>query len=114
MAHTFDFSSLEQPVLEVTFNDEAHTKVCLTVPTTELVEKFITFSEEMKDLTKNPDGSLIKSIFGLWADLFNCNTAGMHFTAEDLRDKYGLKLVHLILFQPKYLDFIAEIQNAKN
>lgn len=114
MATTFDFSSLQQPVLEVTFNDEARTKVCLTVPTAELVEKFITFSEEMKDLTKNPDGKLVRAIFDLWADLFSCNEDGITFTAEDLRDKYKLKLVHLILFQPKYLDFIAEIQNAKN
>ena len=114
MANTFDFSSLQQPVLEVTFNDEARTKVNLTVPTEELIEKFMTFSAEMKELTKNPDGSLIKAIFGLWADLFSSNEDGLTFTAEDLRDKYGLKLVHLILFQPKYLDFIAEIQNAKN
>ena len=39
---------------------------------------------------------------------------GITFTAEDLRDKYGLKLEHLICFQPTYLDFINEIQNAKN
>lgn len=114
MAKTFDFNSLDQPILEVTLKDEARTKLNLTVPTEELVERFITFSGEMKELTKNPDGSLVKAIFGLWAELFSCNTDGVTITAEALRDKYGIKLVHLILFQPQYLDFIYEIQNAKN
>lgn len=111
---TFDFTSLEQPVLEITLNDEAHTKVRLTAPTEELVERFITFSQETKELIKNPDGSLIRKIFELYADLFNCNEDGLKFTAESLRDTYKLKLVHLILFQPNYLDFIQDLQNAKN
>ena len=111
---TFDFTSLEQPVLETTLNDTERTKVHLTAPTEDLVERFITFSQETKRLTENPDGSLIRAIFELYAELFSCNTDGLKFTAEDLRDKYRLKLVHLILFQPAYLDFISELQNAKN
>lgn len=111
---SFDFTSLEQPVLEITLNDTERTKVRLTAPTEDLVERFITFSQETKELTKNPDGSLIRAIFELYAEVFNCNADGLKFTAEDLRDKYKLGLVHLILFQPAYLDFLTEMQNAKN
>ena len=111
---TFDFTSLEQPVLETTLNDGAHTKVRLTAPTEELFERFLTFSKETKKLTEKPSGALIRDIFGLYAEIFNCNADGLHSTAESLRDRYGLSLVHLILFQSAYLEFIEELQNAKN
>lgn len=114
MSKTFDFNSLQRPTLEVTLMDEARTKIRVTTPTEALFEKFLTMSREMPELSKKRDGSLIKSIFEVFADLFSCNMEGITFTAEDLRDKYGLKLEHLICFQPTYLDFINEIQNAKN
>ena len=114
MARVFDFNALEQPTLEVTLRDAAKTKVRLTVPTTGVVERFMAASAEVGKLTKNPDGALIRALFALWAEVFSNNADGLTFTAESLRDKYKLELVHLICFQPAYLDFIAEIQNAKN
>lgn len=114
MARVFDFNSLEQPVLEATLKDEAKTTVRLTVPTEELFERFVGMSKELDKLAKNPDGTLIRAVFNLWAEIFSCNADGLTFTAEELRDKYKIKLEHLICFQPAYLDFIAEIQNAKN
>lgn len=114
MARVFDFNSLEQPVLEVTLKDEAKTTVRLTVPTEELFERFVGMSQEMEKLVKNPDGALIRAVYNLWAEIFSCNADGLAFTAESLRDTYNIKLAHLICFQPAYLDFIAEIQNAKN
>ncbi len=114
MAKVFDFNALEQPTLEVTLKDEAKTKVRLTVPTTGVVERFMSMSAEVGRLTKNPDGALIRAVFQLWAEVFNSNADGLSFTAESLRDEYKIDLVHLICFQPVYLDFIAEIQNAKN
>lgn len=114
MARKFDFNALEQPTLEVTLMDEAKTKVCLSVPNEGVVERFLALSEEIKELTKNPNGALIRATFNLWVEIFNNNTDGLVFTAESLRDEYGIRLAHLICFQAVYLDFIAEIQNAKN
>ena len=114
MARTFDFNALEQPTLEVTLMDEAQTKVCLTVPNEGVVERFLASSEEINKLVKNPNGALIRAVFDLWVDIFNSNADGLVFTAESLRDKYKIRLVHLVCFQATYLDFIAEIQNAKN
>lgn len=114
MAKTFDFNSLEQPILEATLKDEARTKVRLTVPTEELFERFTAASREVDKLIKTPDGALTRAVFALWAEVFNCNADGLTFTAESLRDKYKIKLEHLICFQPVYLEFIHEIQNAKN
>ena len=114
MARTFDFNSLEQPTLEVTLKDEAKTRVRLTIPAEGVIERFMSMSEEINTLAKNPDGALIRAIYNLWAEIFNSNTDGLTFTAKSLRDEYGIKLMHLICFQPAYLDFIGEIQNAKN
>ena len=114
MARVFDFNALEQPALEVTLKDDAKTKVHLLIPAEALIERFTAMSAEVKKLAANPDGALIRAAFNLWAELFSCNEEGLTFTAESLRDVYKLKLVHLICFQSAYLDFIAEIQNAKN
>ena len=114
MARVFDFNALEQPTLEVTLKDAAKTKVRLTVPTVNVVERFMAMSAEVGQLSKNPDGALIRAVYTLWAEVFNSNADGLTFTAKSLRDEYKIELVHLICFQPAYLDFIAEIQNAKN
>ena len=113
MARVFDFNALEQPTLEVTLKDEAKTTVRLTIPSEGLVERFTAMAEEVKKLAQNPGAALIRAVYEL-AELFNSNADGLTFTAESLRDKYKIQLVHLICFQPAYLDFIAEIQNAKN
>lgn len=114
MIKTFDFNSLEQPILETTLMDAARTKVRLTVPTEELYERFIALSKEVETLTKNPTGYIIRKVYELWAEIFSCNADGVTYTAEDLRDRYGIKLMHLICFQPAYLSFLNDVQSAKN
>jgi hypothetical protein len=114
MARVFDFNALEQPTLEVTLKDEAKTKVRLTIPNTGVVERFMAMSAEVSRLAQNPNGELVHAVFKQWAEIFSSNADGLTFTAESLRDKYKIELVHLICFQPAYLDFIAELQNAKN
>ena len=114
MAKTFDFNSLERPVLEVIMPDAARTKIRVTTPTEELVTKFIAVSHELPALMKKQDGGLISELFALYADVLSCNLDGITFTADSLRNEYKVKLEFLILFNPVYLDFISEIQNAKN
>ena len=114
MARVFDFNALEQPTLEVALKDEDKTRVRLTIPSTSLVERFMAMLADVEKLANTPDGALVRAVYALWAEIFNSNADGLTFTAESLRDQYKLELVHLICFQPVYLDFIAEIQNAKN
>ena len=114
MAKTFNFNSLQRPVLEVTLPDENNTKIRVTTPTEEVVTKFIGVSRELPELMKKPDGAIIRELFSIYADVLSCNLEGMTFTAETLRDNYNLKLEDLILFNPVYLEFLDEIKNAKN
>ena len=115
MAKTFDFSALEQPTMEVTLNDPARTKLHLTVPSVDLLERFVAAAKDSRIVAKKKDGATIKALYDLMAELFSCNADGVTMTAEELRDVYGFNsIVPFILFMPAYLEFIEEVKNAKN
>lgn len=109
-----DFNALERPVLELTLKDKARTVVRATAPTEELVERLTAAAGELKDIVNQGTGEAIRSLFGLIAELMSCNLDGLTFTAEDLRDKYGMKLYDATVFVTVYLDFIKELNEAKN
>jgi len=114
MVKKLDFNALEQPVLELTLKDEARTVVHATAPSEELVERLMAASAELKEVINHGTGETIKALFTLIADLMNCNIDGLTFTAESLRDQYGIKLYEATVFVKVYLDFIQEINSAKN
>ena len=114
MAKKLDFNALERPVLELTLKDEARTVVRATAPTEELVERLTAAAGELKAVIDHGTGEAIKALFELIADLMNCNLDGQVFTAEELRDKYGIKLYEATVFVAAYLEFIEEIKSAKN
>lgn len=109
-----DFNALEQPVLELELKDTERTVVRATVPSEELVERLMAAAPELKQVMSGQSGEAIRAMFELIADLMNCNLDGLTFTAEELRDKYGLKLYDAAVFFKVYLDFIQEINGAKN
>lgn len=114
MVKKLDFNALEQPVLELTLKDEAKTVVRLTVPSEELVERLMAAAPELKEVISSQSGESIRALFNLIADLMNCNTDELKFTAETLRDTYHMKLYDAAVFVKAYLDFIQEINGAKN
>lgn len=114
MLKTLDFNSLEKPVLELTLKDVDRTVVRLTAPSEELVGKLTSASGELQNVLKDDTGVMIKALFELIAQLMSCNLDGLRFTAEDLRDKYGMKLYEATVFVRVYLDFIKDLTSAKN
>jgi hypothetical protein len=109
-----DFNAVQQPTWPIKLKDDEQTVVTLSAPTTELVDRLIAVTPELEAVAKTKDHQTIKAIFSLIADIMNCNEDGLVFTAEDLRDKYRLTLLDLFKFVPGYLEFIKEMQNAKN
>ena len=109
-----DFNALEKPVLELTLKDEARTVVRATAPTEELVERLMAAAPELQTVIKDNTGETVRALFGLIAELMSCNLDGLTFTAEDLRDKYKMKLYEATVFVKAYLEFIQEINDAKN
>jgi len=111
---TLDFNALEKPVLELTLKDEAKTVVRVTAPTEELVERLTAAAGDIQKVINDNNGETVRSLFELIAELMNCNIDGLTFTAEDLRDKYGMKLYEATVFVKVYLEFIQELNDAKN
>ena len=114
MVKKLDFNALEKPVLEITLKDEAKTAVRVTAPTEEMVERFMSLSENIKTLTNGNNGETLQKAFELIAALINNNLDGQTFTADSLRKQYGFRLYEAIVFVKVYLEFIKELENAKN
>lgn len=114
MIKKLDFNALERPVLELTLKDKERTVVRATAPTEELVGRLMTAATELQAVIDDKKGDTIKALFGLIAELMSCNLDGQTFTAEELRDKYNLKLYDATVFVKIYLDFIQELNEAKN
>jgi hypothetical protein len=109
-----DFNSIEQPTWLVTLKDIEKTTVHLTAPTVDLVDRLVAMAPELQGVAEHKDGRTIRAVYALTSDVMNCNNDGFTFTAEELRDKYRLSLLDVFKFVAGYLDFIKEIQDAKN
>lgn len=109
-----DFNALEQPTWPLKLKDDAQTIVHLSAPTVELVDRLTAATPGLKEAAKTKDGRATRAVYELVADLFNCNDDGFIFTAEELRDKYKLSLMDVFQFVAGYMDFIKEMQDAKN
>lgn len=109
-----DFNALQKPTWPIKLKDEAQTVVNLSTPTVELVDRLIAATPDLQAVAKTKDGQTIRAVYELIADLMNCNEDGFTFTAEELRDKYKLSLLDVFRFAAGYLEFIKEMQDAKN
>lgn len=114
MLKKLDFNALEKPVLEITLRDEDKTVVRITVPNEDQVERFMALAENVQNLKNDNTGETKKAAFGFIAELMNNNLDEMTFTAESLRDLYGLKLYDALVFVKVYLQFLQELEIAKN
>lgn len=114
MERTLDFNSVKRPSMLLTMKDEAKTKIHVSTPTEALVEELQTVSAEMDSVLSAGDSESVKASFDLAARLINCNSDGIRVTADELRGKYNIDLVDLVLFFSIYTDFVDEIGKAKN
>ena len=114
MARKLDLNALEQPTLELTLMDDAHTTLRLIAPDVDLIERLQGAAPKMKKVADSNDGESVKAIYDLFADLISNNLEGITVTAEELRDKYRVRFVHLMVIGANYLEFINEINAAKN
>ena len=114
MAKTIDFNSFDQPHINFKMRDEAGTIFRVTTPSEEFVEKLMATGKELKATLANEDEASLKAMWDFLAELFSNNLDGIKVTAEELKGKYGLKLADVFIVYKVYLEFIGEIQNAKN
>ena len=114
MAKMLDLNALEQPILELALRDADRTIFRLTTPTVALVEKFSAAKGEISGLVSSRDVEKIKKLYELTAEIISCNADYITVTAEELRDKYRVGFGDLVVIFAAYLDFISELNSAKN
>lgn len=114
MAKILDLNALDQPVLDVRLRDDKRTVFHLTAPSVKLYEKFIAAKAEVGEIAKTRNEEKIRKLFELTAEIVSCNTDYITVTAEELRDIYRLKFGDVVIIFAAYLDFLKEINNAKN
>lgn len=111
---SLDFNALTKPTLELTMRDENQSVITVTTPTERLIERLTAGMGELKDVLVNKNEDATSAAFQLAADIISCNLTGLQVSADDLRDKYRFDLYDLVAFFKVYMEFIAELQNAKN
>lgn len=109
-----DFNAIKQPTWPLRLKDADRTVVNLAAPSVELVERMIAMTPDLEQAAKSKDARTIRAVYELIAEVMSCNEDGFTFTAEELRDRYRLTLLDVIQFTGGYLEFIKEIQDAKN
>ena len=111
---TLDFNSIQKPTWTIKLKDESQTVVNLSAPSVDLVDRLLALAPELEEVTKAKDGRTIRAVYELIAEVMSCNDDGFTFTAEELRDKYKLTLLDIFRFVSGYLEFVKEMQDAKN
>lgn len=109
-----DFNAIQQPTWTIKLKDKDQTTVNLTTPSVDLVDRLVVAAPDLQQVADNKDGRTVRAVYELIADIMNCNDDGYTFTAEELRDKYKLSLLDVFRFVSGYLEFVKELQNAKN
>jgi hypothetical protein len=109
-----DFNAIQRPTWPIKLKDEAQTVVNLSLPSTGLLERLIAATPTLQEAAKTKDGRTINAIYDLLAEVMSCNEDGFTFTGDELLKRYRLTLLDLFTFWAGYLDFVKEIQNAKN
>ena len=109
-----DFNAITQPTLTVKLRDQEQTEVSLMFPDVDQMDRLMAMVPELQKVTETKDGTTIRAVYTLVAELMNNNEDGLKFTAEELRERYNLKLLHVFQLVSAYMNFINEAQNAKN
>jgi hypothetical protein len=114
MAKSLNFRNFNQPTFPVTMNDVEETLFTVTTPSVELIERLEANQDMLVSVFKTGDRQSVEEYWKLAADLISCNRERRTTTAEELKGKYGMTYEMLFAFMVGYLEFINEIENAKN
>lgn len=116
MAKITDLRMVGRPTMTLVLPDDNGTTVHLCAPTLDLVEELKSGSDTLFAVLRGEDGDAQtkRAVYGLATKFINCNTDLFETTAEELAKRYSVSMEHLQQFFIDYVDFLDEIQNAKN
>lgn len=112
---TLDFRALQQPSMECILLDEANTVIHVGVPKQGAVRKLEALRNDFLAMRgKKLDISAEHKVYDAIAEIMSINEEGLKISGKELKTKYRLNLMHLLVFEQAYLKFIDEIKSAKN
>lgn len=114
MAKGLNFRNFAQPILPITMNDAEETLFSLVAPSVELVERLEANQDTITQTFQGGDKASLDAIWELAADLISCNREHRKVTMAELKGKYGVTYEMLLAFFVAYIDFVDEIESAKN
>lgn len=114
MAKKLDFNAIKRPTLELTMKDAKRTIFRVTTPKESSIERLDAIGKELREIVDRGDRAETKAVFELAAELISFNLDDLTVTADELKTVYKLHLEDLVVFFATYMDFITEINNAKN
>lgn len=114
MTNTFDCKSLRQPTFRLEMDDAEETIIHVAVPSVDIVDRLRANLPELLTLVSGDSAASKQAIFELAATLISCNTDAIGITAHDLIHRFDWDVALLSGFYTKYLNFIEEIEHAKN
>jgi hypothetical protein len=109
---SFDFNSIQQPMMEITLPDKEHSQLHLTIPKTSLVERMVEMAEELEEIIEKKDENTLYKAYSLLAEIMSCNQECREFTAEELKGL--LNVEHIAAFSLEYVTFLGELKREKN
>ena len=116
MDYFLDLRQVDQPSFTLILRDDDGTVVHLCAPTVDLVDELREGGDVLLAALQGAHGNdkQKRAVYDFAARIINCNTDNFKTTAEELAIRYRLSLSILNAFFDKYVDFINDIQNAKN
>lgn len=114
MSEIYSFSAHRPPTIAFELPDKKKTVVHVAPPLLSLIEEVTARLPDLLDLHTKSAPERARASFDLAARMMSCNLDGMTFTAEELRDVYKLTRYDVIGFFKLYVDFLADLKDAKN
>lgn len=114
MAKTLDFNLVAPPTLPLVMRDDNHTQITITYPNEGMIEELMAVAPRMQEMLQEDEDLATPVVYDLAARLMKHNKEGLQVTVDDLRGKYRMNLELLLVFFNAYLDFLGELNNAKN
>lgn len=112
MSKTIDFRALKRPFLKLIMRD--NTEVRVTTPTADMVEELRANLPELLEVLKGKGAEQKKALYEFAAKLINCNLDAVEVTVDKLKADFDWSVEDLSVFYTAYVEFIEEIENAKN
>lgn len=109
-----EFNKYRPPILRVHMMDDDHTILHIVPPTVALQEELRSVSDTLASLLCGGEEDQRKGLTNLAARLMSCNRNGVSISADDLIKRYNLDTADLAIFYDRYVEFLTNIENAKN